>query len=192
MKTENPGKERPRSFRVIEGGRRREVRLGGLRVFVAPLSAEPFPVEAIVLEEDTYLVLSADPRIAPPEVSPVRMMTELIDFSPETPGSVVVVGDRPVRMLAVVNDVNQDPICREDWIHEALKTVFCHVETLAIRSLGLQMLGTLHGRVAPERFIRILVRVLGGLDACPLERLWLEAPVPVNAAVVRQLSAAWP
>lgn len=174
-------------FRVIPGGLRREVRLGALRVVAAPDFARPFPVEAMVLEEDTYLVLSATPKIATPEVPPVRLMTELLDFTPETPGSVVVKGQSPVRLLAVVIDVDEDPICQETWIERSLEKVFHLVDTRGIRSLGLQMLGTLHGRIPATRFVRILSGVLGDVKIDLLERLWIDAPIKINGEVARTL-----
>lgn len=187
MTTTSGNSGRGNRFRVIPGGLRREIRLGALRVVAAPAFARPFPVDAMAFEEDTYLVLSANPRIAASEVPPVRLMTELLNFTPETPGSVVVKGKSPLRLLAVVNDVNEDPICREAWIEGALKKIFNLVDTRGIRSLGLQMLGTLHGGIPAGRFVRILSGVLGDVEIDLLERLWIDASIEVNAEVARAL-----
>ncbi len=48
-----------RNFRLIRGGYP-EVSVGSIRVVAAPKSSSPFDVDAIVHEEDTFLVLSAD------------------------------------------------------------------------------------------------------------------------------------
>jgi hypothetical protein len=175
-------------FRVIAGGLRREIRLRGVRVVAAPRSAQPFAVDALVLEEDTYLVLSADPKAVSPASHPIRLMTGALDFSPEAPGSVVVQETCPLRLLAVVNDVDRDPICQETWVAHALKTVFRIAEARRLKALGFQMLGTCHGRLPPVRFAELLLDALPG---CPeglgLTRLWIDAPVPVNRDVIAVL-----
>ncbi len=185
------GKDRPDHprFRVIDGGLRREIRLRGVRVVAAPQSAQPFPVDALVLEEDTYLVLSADPKAVSPVVHPVRLMTGVFDFSPETPGSVVVQESHPLRLLAVVNDVDQDPICKETWIAQALKAVFRIVEDRRLNAVGFQMLGTHHGRIPPVRSAELFLDAFSGLpDGASLKRLWIDAPVPLNRDIIAVLA----
>jgi hypothetical protein len=176
-------------FRVIAGGLRREIRLRGVRVVAAPRSAQPFAVDALVFEEDTYLVLSADPKAVSPEVHPVRLMTGALDFSPEAPGSVVVQETSPLRLLAVVDDVDQDPICQEAWVAHALKAVFRIVEARRLKAIGFQMLGTCHGRLPPARFAELLFDALSGYpEGLGLTRLWIDAPVPVNRDVIALLT----
>ena len=60
-----------RSLRLIRGGRHRGARCAGLRIVAGAEDQPPFPVDAVVLEEDTYFVLSADPVVDPvPDQNP--------------------------------------------------------------------------------------------------------------------------
>src|SRR6185369_4691282 len=61
------------ALRLVRGGRG-EIPFGSLRVTLSPPDA---PIAAIVLEEDTWLVLSAEPEMKPPVGGMVRIMTDL-------------------------------------------------------------------------------------------------------------------
>ncbi|MCK7466684.1 MAG: hypothetical protein MZU91_00090 [Desulfosudis oleivorans] len=46
-------------------------------------------------------------------------MSDLIETQPRLPGTVLVQGTSPVRLLAIIHDFNEDPSWKEDWIKEA-------------------------------------------------------------------------
>ncbi len=85
---------------VIRGGVQCELAFGPVRIVAAPENRPPFDVDAIAYEEDTWLIMSADPKICQPEEHPIRLMTDLINAQPETVGSVRVQGRNPLRFLA--------------------------------------------------------------------------------------------
>jgi len=95
---ENIGRKRHTGLRLIQGGRN-EIRFGPLRVIVAPPEAPPFAPAATVLEEDTWLVLSAEPTVKPVTDSMVRIMTDLLAAKPASPGSVMVASGEPKQIL---------------------------------------------------------------------------------------------
>ncbi len=140
---------------------------------VAPPGRPPFPVEARVLEEDTFLVLSARPTVVEPLEDPLRLMTRLIETRPETPGTVLVRGRGPYRLLAVVHDLNQEPTWRESWAARALEEVFDRAEACGWRALCLEMLGCVHGRLDPGRFAALLRAAVLGRPSCKVRRVWL-------------------
>ena len=166
-------KIRRNGLRVIQGGKDPAARFGPVLVVVAPPDRPPFPVEALVLEEDTFLVLSAEPIVVDPPEEPMRLMTRLIETRPEIPGTVLVRERNPVRMLAVVHDVNREPSWREDWVARALEAALETAEQRGMRSVGLEMLGCMHGRLDPARFASLLKSVLAGQAPCSLRRIWL-------------------
>jgi len=167
---------RPPQLTVIRGGLVRSTWLGRVKVVAAPKDHPPFPVEAMVFEEDTFLVLSSDPTVRDPKVPLVRILTRLMETQPETPGTVLVKGGVPIRLLAVVHDLNEDPSWREEWIAAALARIFQNSERRGFHSLALPLLGTMHGRLGKDRALALLTRHLTERPPARLRRIWLVVP----------------
>jgi hypothetical protein len=180
---------RRKNLRVIEGGLRRQLTCGRLRIVTCPQNLPPFAVQAVVVEEDTWLILSADPKIAPTEEHPIRLMTDLVNTEKETVGTVRVNDGRPLRFLAIVHDVDCEPTWREQWVQSALAEVLQEAEKRRLGAVGLPLLGTRHGRLRPKRFAELLATALLGVELTHLTRLWLIAPVDQAAVVVERLQA---
>ena len=176
-------------FKLIRGGRIEEIRIGNLKVVAASKDSPPNPVDAIVFEEDTFLVMSADPTPKDPKVPMVRVMTSLIETQPRVPGTVLLQGRSPLRMLAIVHDFNQDPSWKEEWIENALRGVFQQMEKLGLQSLALPLLGTVYGTLDKRRFIELLVRALQGTGHNALRLLWLGVPAGEKSEVMKNLRA---
>jgi len=141
-------------LRLIVGGRER--RLCGVRVEVTSAERSPFPVDAVAIEDDTYSVLSADPTMSEPADHPIRIWTGLKDVAEAGPGTVIVKNGRPIKLLAIVHDLSSEPTWTEEWISAALDGIFRQIRTRRLKSLGLPPLGSVHGRLGPERFVELL------------------------------------
>ena len=174
-------------LRVFQGGLQREVYRGSLRIVAAGEKHQPFGVEAIAFEEDTWLIMSADPKVCEPEEHPIRLMTDLINTEPIPVGSVLVKGQSPLKFLAVVHDVDQEPTWKESWIEKALLGIFKEAEDRQLHSIAVPMLGTRHGRLQPTRFIDLLNRTLKLSKLEHLKRLWLITPPEFDREIVDQL-----
>jgi hypothetical protein len=175
---------------LLEGGRSPQVRVGNLRIVVAPRDRRPFPVEAVAAEEDTYLVLSTPPRLPLPAQHPIRVMTAVWELEPEPPGTVVVRGEHPLRLLAVVHDLNEEPTWKEEWIVGAIDGILREAAQRQLTALGLPLVGCRHGRLTPERFVELLMASLSRLSPEGLQRLWLMTPRLLEQRVkdrIRQL-----
>lgn len=133
----------------------------------APRNEPPFDVEAIVEEEDTYLTLSAEAVLRLPGDSPMRVMTEAHAAREESPGTIVVRSTRPLTLLAVVHKLDEDPTWREEWVVSALDKIATEVERRRLSSVALPLLGTVHGKLAPERALALTRGALSG------RRVWL-------------------
>jgi hypothetical protein len=181
-----------KKFRVIPGTYPYEISRWPLRIVAAPQAAQPFPVHAVALEEDTFLVLSAETSVREPKEPLMKVMTKVIETRPETPGSVLVKDNRPVRMLAIVHDLNREPTWKEEWVESALRGIFQEMENRSLTSLALPFIGTLHGRLGKEGFIRILHEVLEGLEFKHLRTLWLVVPPKTRPAILKVLESHLP
>lgn len=160
-------------LRVIQGGLERRIFLGSIQVFAAPEEHPPFPVEAVVKEEDTYLVMSAPVSFCPPTEHPIKLLTRLIETRPQEPGSVLVRGKWPFSFLAIVHDFNEEPSWREEWVASALERVFREVANLKLESIALPFLATRHGSLREERFLVLLREAFEKRPRENLKRLWL-------------------
>ncbi len=80
-----------------------------------------FATDAVALEEDTYLVLSTDREVRDPCEPLMKIMTRVLETRRETPGSVPVRGGRPLRLLAVLLDLNRKPFWKEEWMETGLQ-----------------------------------------------------------------------
>lgn len=127
------------NLQIIPGAYPLEIWFGTLRIVAAPKDRPPFKVGAMAFEEDTFLVMSAEPVIRAPKESLMRMMTRVIETRPETPGTMLVRGKRPLRLLAVVHDLNQEPSWREEWVADCLEKIFIEAESRKLRSLALSL-----------------------------------------------------
>ncbi len=165
---------RSRSLRLIRGGRRG--RGAGPRIVAAPRNRAPFPVDAVVEEEDTWLVLSAPAEVPARPEHPLRLMTALWEAEPLEPGTVVVRPGTPLRMLAVVHDLERQPTWEEAWVAAALEEVLRLVDQRSLHAVAMPPLGARHGDLDLERFTQLLHQALERRPAAALERLWLMLP----------------
>ena len=183
------GKENRRAqLRVVRGGLQKEISYGSLRIVAATENRPPFSVDAVAFEEDTWLIMSADPKVCEPEEHPIRLMTDLINTAPLPVGSVLVKGGKPLKFLAVVHDVDQDPTWQESWIEKALLGIFREAEHRRLGAIAIPMLGTRHGRLQPTRFILLLDRALQQSPTNYLERLWLMLPPHVSRDIIDSMN----
>ncbi len=161
---------------AIQSGRCWEVSFGAIRIFAATEDEQPFQVDAVAVEEDTYLVLSADPGVREVKEPLMQVMTRVIEAQPQPPGSVLVKGKGPLRLLAIVHDLNEDPTWKEEWIVCALDGIFREAVSRKLESMALPFIGTKHGNLGQSRFLVLLRRVLEKRAPSYPKRLWLVAP----------------
>ena len=174
---------------MIRGGRYAETSFGSVRIVVESENSPPFPVDAVAAEEDTFLVLSAPPVIREPKEHPLQLLTQAIETPPAETGSVLVKGGRPLRLLAIVHDLNQDPSWREEWIADALHRIFREAESRKLEAIALPLLGTKYGSLKKERFMKLLRCALEQGASKNLKRLWLIAPVGLSRKVFEMLES---
>lgn len=171
-------------MRVISGGKDPTAKLGKIHIVVAPRHKAPFPVEATVVEEDTFLVLSEEPAVCEPAETPVHLMTRLIETRPEIPGSVLVKGSGPYKIMAIVHDVNQEPTWKEAWVFRALKGALRAAERRGVKKIGLDMLGCMHGRLNPAQFTQLFSEIVKESPPVSIRRIWIRPPRGLPAAQV--------
>jgi hypothetical protein len=162
-------------------------RIGRVRVTAALASQPPFPVQAMAIEQDTALLLDDTTGLREPPEDYPRLITRMASPRPVRPGSVLVRGGTPLRLLAVVHDFDQDPSWRVSWVQSALVSIFRIAARRNLHAVGLPPLGTRHGRLSARAFMSLLRDILGeGEASCP-RRLWLVLPEEGAEAVLEAL-----
>lgn len=162
-----------RGLRPLPGGKARIRRLAGLEIASAPRDEPPFAVEALVVEDDTYLVLGADPTYREPREHLLRVLDAAHAAQPAAPGTVLVRAGRPLRLHAVVHDLGRSPTWTEEWIESALGQVLEAAGDRGLRNLGLEPLGCRHGNLELDRFLTLLERAIRDAPRRSLRRIWL-------------------
>lgn len=176
-------------LRVITGGLACCIRFGPLQIVSTPESAPPFEVDALALEEDTFLIMSAARQVIEPQEHPIRIMTEAINFKPAPVGKVLIRGQKPLHFLAIIHDLNQRPSWKEEWISGALGEIFRLAEQRQLHRIALQPLGTIYGQLTIERFAVLLSAVLKSISFDFLRHVWLQVPIGVNQTLIRKLES---
>ena len=141
--------------------------------------ADELALDALVLEEDTGLVLSAPISKLPAASEPaIRVMTALYDFREP------VLGDVRVRrspetsyrvLLAVVHDFGAPNTLLPSSISTALHEVFALCEHWRLCRIAMQPLGAVHGDLSTEEFL-VLLRECLHLAPVSLDTIWVLQP----------------
>ncbi len=180
------GKKRPLLF-VIEGGLQKRMKWGNVTITAAPAGSQPHRVAARVYEEDTFLVMSQEPEYATEPAHPLRLMAELSDLEPELPGTILLQGRYPIKIFAVIYDVDSTPICRPEWVAEALKAIFEAAMEHNIRAMAIPLLGCTYGPMTPAHFTEILADTLIKQGNKTPMKIWIMAEVGENKKIIEIL-----
>ena len=151
----------------------------------------PLRPDAVVREEDTFLVLSGRRRVEPPEEPTGVLRHRLDDWEALEPGAVAVRPGAPVELLAVVHHLDREPTWRAPWVAAALETVVEEVARRGVRDLALPVLGAVHGDLGPFRFLHLLRSAVASGPAGPLERICVRVPRSVDPRDARGMEAMW-
>jgi hypothetical protein len=155
----------------------------------APGATLVFLVEAQVIEDDTHLVLGADPVPRETREEPGQLLEDARANIQPVPGTLVVHGSHPTRFHAIVHNLDEEPSWREEWVASALREVLREVGTSKLRSISLPLLGGVHGSLAPERFAELLRDALAETDVGCLDEVWLTVPPEVAAEMASRFRA---
>jgi len=132
--------------------------------------------DAVVEEEDTYLVLSADPEVTNRKGRVCAPFTRRTPPSPPNPAASWSGAAPRCVSWRWCHDLSQDPSCREEWVGAALEAVLREVNSRRVRTLAMPPLGRVHGSLAMERFVALLHSALRSVMPRALERICLVVP----------------
>ncbi|GMQ97348.1 MAG: hypothetical protein BMS9Abin15_1061 [Gammaproteobacteria bacterium] len=174
-------------LRLVWDARECEVTLQDIHIVAAPRDRPPFDVDALVVEQDTWLVLDADTKIVEPVENVGKLVDEMEQSQAAPPGSIRIRSGTPLKLDAVVHDFEHEPTWTEAWIISALGAVFTLTENSGMKSLGLPLLGCQHGNLEPRRFFSLLRCVLSNQTPRLIEHLWLVLEPKSDCTIIKSL-----
>ena len=167
--------------------------VAGIQIVVAREDDPPFAIDSVAVEEDTWLALGPPADVVSSPGHPVRVMTRVWEAQPEEPGTVLVKRGPPLRLHAVVHDLNAVPSWKEKWVGTALSRIFEEAARHRLRALQLPLLATRHGRLPANRFMFLLREALVEQAArLPhhLQAIWLVRDGESGAELLATLTAS--
>lgn len=150
-----------------------ELLVGTLLIVTAPEYEPPFRVDALVSEEDTFLIMAPDNEIRDSSIGIHELKNHVTEMEPVTPGTVIVKEGSPMRFLAVVYDFDREPHWNEEWVRDALNAIFQETEKHKLSSIALPLIGTLHSSLKRKRFAALLSSSLDTLRPNYLKNIWI-------------------
>lgn len=152
--------------------------------------------DAVVEEQDRWLLLGPASADAGGEsghwvreLARARTDDLIVDAATSEPargGAVLLRRARPLRLLAVVRDLELEPDVREDWIRESLETIVRLVARTPIRGVALPVLGRAKDPLAVERFAELLAEAVRFGPVARL-RIALQATPALTLRVARAM-----
>ena len=149
-----------------------------VQVVTSPENIPPFDVEieAYVYEQDTALVLGPTYKVEYPSESIEQLIEQALETPPLIPGSVLVRGQYPFQLLAIIHDLDHEPTWQEEWIVTALHSILRQSEMHQLQSIAMPLLGTVHGSLQKERFWVLLRSVIEQASPVYLKQIWIVVP----------------
>jgi hypothetical protein len=166
---------------------RAEILIKSLLISAASEELPPFAVDAFVVEEDTFLVMSPNDAISEEGIDMKALKQELSSLESAAPGTVLVKEGEPLLFLAVVYEFEQEPHWKEEWIADALENIFGESERKQLSSISLPLIGTLHGGLKKRRFAEILSGILKVRQPVFLKNIWVQVDAGTEKTFLEML-----
>ncbi|MBW2504627.1 MAG: hypothetical protein JRE16_08675 [Deltaproteobacteria bacterium] len=163
-------------FRVINGGKDKQNLFCEIPVTLVPDDFSPLDVDALVCEEDRYLIMttSTDSQSIPEH--PLRVINRAWQQQPLPLGSIHCRTGKPTRFLLVIHDLDRVPTCRPIWILAALANLrFQLSDHPHVRTIAMPLLGTRHGHLNISESFNLLRQAFTGAN-WPVKHLFLMVP----------------
>ena len=143
--------------------------------------------QALVVAQDRWLVLDDSP--VEDVATPLASLGEQAASDPaRPPGSVLVRrGSQPLRLWAVIHDLEATPTSHPRWVEQALDGILREVQRRDLGSLALPDMGCETG-MPPEQFLRMLVETTRSVGLVTRLRVFIAFEEQLLPAACRALS----
>jgi len=155
-----------------------KITINHIDIHIAGEQHLPFPVSAVVTEQDTSLILEPDDEIRDPgNDKPAWYMANTLEYQAlHKPGDIILKSGSPDKLWAIVHNLDFTPSWRSEWIARALENILELSRKKPISSIRLPVLGSQFGHFKLTEFITLLVKILNTCEPTNLQRIWLLVP----------------
>ena len=154
---------------MMEG--QRIERLGSTEIIRWASRGLPPGLHALILPEDSYLLLQTVTQELDPKLTPLDLWAALeraMRAEKRPLGSVIIEDGRPrgVTYIArvIAYDFDSEPICRTEDVRTGLRSALNELVGRGCETIGVLPLGTMRGGISQEEYDEILHAVAGRLE----------------------------
>jgi hypothetical protein len=114
------------------------------------------------------------------------VMTDLLDQERYRPGDVLIHG---IHWYAINYDLDQNPICRPQWLRESTHTILTRAVAQTISSLCIPLPGVAHGHISLSDSVAIILDTIQDYPPEQPISLWVRTQAENINEIWRQLKA---
>jgi hypothetical protein len=174
----------------MTGASARTGRFGLVRLILAAPDRPPFQPDAVTVAQDRWLLLDAATPVCDTQRGYRSLARAAGGSGGERPGRVLVRrGGPPLRLWAVIHDLDATPGCRREWIQSALDGVLQEIQRRKLRTLELPPLGCREGVLAAHEFLDLLARSIRSTGLVSRLEVWIPVTGALRDAARRALPA---
>lgn len=127
-----------------------EWQIDGRAIFIRPATHMPRRADVRVVEQDSWLLLGEQSRLREDE-RPAWVQANQLESAPSyRPGTVVARAGQPVQLMMIIYDLEQQPICKPQWVKRALSAVLEYAHDHELSCLQVPLPGYYHGGLTVE------------------------------------------
>lgn len=133
-------------------------------------------VDAIVDEQDTNLLLDTIPVIQDTRESYRSLVKKMNRRKPLLTGQIIIKNTIPARLIAIFYDFEQIPVCSEAVLTTVINNLLDKLNRHKLKSVAMPLLGSTHGKIAEQVFIKLLQESLLNKNPAYPEKIVLMVP----------------
>ncbi|MFP3874723.1 MAG: hypothetical protein ACLFV1_09740 [Thiohalophilus sp.] len=137
-----------------------EWQIDGRAIFIRPATHMPRRADVRVVEQDCWLILGEQSRLREDERPAWVQANQLAAAPSYHPGTVIPRPGQPPQLMMIIYDLEQQPICKPQWVKQALSAVLAYVHEQDLSCLQLPLPGYHDGGLTAETALTLLLAVL--------------------------------
>jgi len=137
-----------------------EWQVDGRAVFIRPATHMPRRADVRAVEQDCWLILGEQSRLREDQRPAWVQANQLATTPSLRPGDVIPRPGQPPQLTMILYDLEQQPICKPQWVKQALSAVLEYTHDHDLSCLQLPLPGYQYGGLTAEVALTLLLTEL--------------------------------